>query len=195
MRKIFYLTTFVGLAATGCRPANPIPKSRGYYRLELPRHAYRTFDSTSYPFSLSYPAYGFVTRDEALNRQEHAPYWINIDIPSLNATIYLSYKPISAAEPLPKLVDESYRLSFAHEKRADYIKTPTFRTKNGLDGVFYTVGGNAASAYQFYVTDNSKNFLRGALYFNNAPNADSLQPAMEFLKKDLEQMVESVRFK
>jgi len=178
-----------------CRPDVPVAKPRGYYRIELPQHAYKTFDSTGFPFRFDYPVYGRISQDLNLNREEHAPYWLNIDIPDLNASIYLSYKPINEAEPLKKLINDSYKLSYAHDIRADYIKNPAFRTKNGLEGEFYTVGGNAASAYQFYVTDGNKHFLRGALYFNNTPNADSLRPATEFLKKDMDYLVETVQFK
>jgi len=180
---------------TACRPDPPVPRPKGYYRIDLPQHAYRAFDSTGFPFRFSYPVYGRISQDVNLNKAENAPYWLNIDFPELNATIYLSYKSVTAAEPLDKLVEESYKLSHAHDIRADYIKTPAFRTGNGLVGVFYSVGGNAASAYQFFVTDSTRNFLRGSLYFNNTPNADSLRPATEFLKKDMEYLVETIQFK
>jgi gliding motility-associated lipoprotein GldD len=120
---------------------------------------------------------------------------LNVEFKELGATIYLSYKPVTVEEPLSKLIEQSYKLSYAHDIRADYIKSPQFKTKNGLTGVFYSVGGNAASAYQFFVTDNEKHFIRGALYFNTTPNADSLKPANDFLKKDIEYLVETIQFK
>lgn len=178
-----------------CRPAVPVPKPRGYFRIDLPQHAYKTFDSTGFPFRFEYPVYGTITQDLQLNKEERSPYWLNVEFKDMGAAIYISYKSITPQEPLSKLVEESYRLSYAHDIRADYIKTPEFRTGNGLTGVFYSVGGNAASTYQFYVTDNEKNFLRGSLYFNTTPNADSLRPATEFLKKDMEHLVETIQFK
>lgn len=183
------------LSLAACRPATPVPKPRGYYKIELPEHAYKAFDSTGYPFTFDYPVYGVISRDLQLNKEEHAPYWINVDFPGLGASIYISYKSISAQEPLEKLKEESYKLSYAHDIRADYIKTPEFRTQHGLNGVFYYVGGNAASAYQFFVTDNKEHFMRGSLYFNTTPNADSLKPALDFLKKDMEYLVETIRFR
>jgi gliding motility-associated lipoprotein GldD len=139
--------------------------------------------------------YGKISQDANLNKEENAPYWLNVEFPDIGATIYLSYKPVTAQEPLSKLIEQSYKLSYAHDIRADYIKNPEFKTKNGLTGVFYSVGGNAASAYQFFVTDNKQHFLRGALYFNTTPNADSLRPASDFLKKDIEYLVETIQFK
>ena len=180
----------------GCRPATPVPKPKGYFKIDLPEHKYQAFDSTSFPFRFEYPVYGIITQDAALAAKENAPYWINIDFKEMDASIYLSYKPITVQEPLDKLIEESYHLSHAHDIRADYIKkTPEFRTRNGLIAVFYAVGGNAASAAQFYVTDGEKHFTRGALYFNVTPNADSLKPSTAFLKKDMEHLVETMQFK
>lgn len=192
--RIFILPLLCAVAFCSCRPSTPIPKPRGYYRIELPRHAYRNFDSTGFPFRFEYPVYGKISQDINLNKEEHAPYWLNVEFPDMSATIYLSYKPITKQEPLSKLIEQSYKLSYAHDIRADYIKSPEFKTKNGLTGVFYSVGGNAASAYQFFVTDNEQHFIRGALYFNTTPNADSLKPASDFLKKDMEYLVETIQF-
>jgi gliding motility-associated lipoprotein GldD len=193
--KIFTLPLLCAVLFCSCRPSTPVPKPRGYYRIELPQHTYRNFDSTGFPFRFEYPVYGKISQDATLNKEENAPYWLNVEFPDMGATIYLSYKPITAQEPLSKLIEQSYKLSYAHDIRADYIKSPEFKTKNGLTGVFYSVGGNAASAYQFFVTDNEKHFIRGALYFNATPNADSLKPANDFLKKDIEYLVETIQFK
>lgn len=193
--RIFILSLLCAVIFGSCRPSTPVPKPRGYYRIELPRHAYRDFDSTGFPFRFEYPIYGKISQDANLNKEEGSPYWLNVEIPDMGATIYLSYKPVTAQEPLAKLIEQSYKLSYAHDIRADYIKSPQFKTKNGLTGVFYSVGGNAASAYQFFVTDNEKHFIRGALYFNTTPNADSLKPANDFLKKDIEYLVETIQFK
>jgi len=180
---------------TSCRPDNPVPKRRGYPRYDFPEHAYRQFDSASFPFSFEYPVYGTLEQDVNLNKEENSPYWININFKDLNAAIYLSYKEIDNANPLDKLVEESYRLTEKHNVRADKIDAPPIKTSNGLKGVFYEVGGNAASAYQFFLTDENKHFIRGALYFNTTPNADSLLPANEFLKKDMEHLIETMKFK
>ena len=193
--KIFILPLLCAVTFCSFRPSTPVPKPRGYYRIELPNHAYRNFDSTGFPFRFEYPVYGKISQDANLNKEEQAPYWLNVEFPDMGATIYLSYKPVTAQEPLSKLIEQSYKLSYAHDIRADYIKSPEFKTKNGLIGVFYSVGGNAASAYQFFVTDNKQHFLRGVLYFNTTPNADSLKPASDFLKKDIEYLVETIQFK
>jgi len=193
--KFLFIPAIIALCWMSCRPAIPVPKPRGYFRYDFPEHAYQKFDSAGFPFTFEFPVYGKIEQDLNLNKEEHSPYWLNVSFPEWDATIYLSYKQVDAANPLEKLIEESYRLTAKHDVRADYIKAPPFKTRNGLVGVFYNVGGNAASAYQFYVTDEKKHFIRGALYFNVTPNADSLLPATEFLRKDMEHLVETLQFK
>lgn len=189
------LVLFFFWTISSCRPKVTSPKPLGYYKIELPeKHAYQRFDSAGFPFSFRYPTYAIITQDNNLIKEEHAPYWIDVSFPDLNAKIYLSYKKVSSAEPLEKLINESYKLSFSHDVRADYIKAPAFQTKNGLQGVYYKVGGNAASNYQFFITDENENFVRGSLYFNVTPNEDSLRPAINFLKQDLDTLIQSFRF-
>ncbi len=131
------LLIFVILEA--CRPAQPVPKPRGYFKVELPQKRYTTFERDDFPYRFEYPVYGRITQDTQLIAEEQSPYWINIEFKDLDAALYLSYKPITAQQPFHKLVEESYKLSYAHDVRADYIKTPEFRTPNHLVGVFYHV--------------------------------------------------------
>ncbi len=192
----FFAVVAVTVFFAACRPSVPVPKPKGYFKIELPGHSYQLFDSTSFPFQFEYPVYGHITQDTELVRNEHSPYWINIYFKDMDATIYLSYKAITSEEPLEKLIDESYRLSNKHNVRADYIKSSEeFSTNNDLRAVYYKVGGNAASASQFYITDRQRHFLRGSLYFNVTPNADSLKPAQEFLETDMDHLVQTFRFK
>lgn len=196
IRNTFLLlaSSFIFFCAA-CRPTETVPKPFGYYRIVLPKsHQYRTFDSIGFPFSFRYPTYGVITQDTNLTKQEYAPYWIDVSFPDLNAKIYLSYKKVSAEEPLEKLVNESYKLSFSNDVKADYIHAPSFITRNGLSGVYYHVGGNAATNYQFFITDEHTHFVRGSLYFDATPNSDSLAPATRFLKQDLDTLIQSFHF-
>jgi gliding motility-associated lipoprotein GldD len=79
--------------------------------------------------------------------------------------------------------------------KASSIDDSSFTTANGINGVYFTVGGNAATANQFFMTDSSKHFLRGALYFDSAPNSDSLAPVIGFLKEDLKHMIGTLKWK
>lgn len=182
-------------AFASCRPDVPMPKPKGYYKIDLPKeHSYQKFDRKDFPFSFEYPTYATIAQDTNLVLLENAPYWINIKFIDYDATIYLSYKQIDANSPIDKLIDDSYRLSYKHDKRADFINDEAFQTPNNIYGVNYTIGGNAASAHQFYATDSMKHFVRGSLYFEVVPNADSLKPAIEFLNEDMQHLIQTLRF-
>jgi gliding motility-associated lipoprotein GldD len=180
-----------------CRPLVYTPKPRGYARIDTPGHAYQRFEREGFPYSFEYPVYGRITQDSLMaGPKPDNPYWININFPSLGGTIYLSYKSIDAGHSLDQLLDDAHEMSFYITKRADYMNSPAFHNPaNNVHGIRYKVGGNAASAYQFFATDSTAHFLRGALYFNTTPNADSLKPVTDFLHTDIEHMLKTLRWR
>jgi len=197
MTRYVALLLISAVSLFSCKPAVYTPKPRGYYEILLPEHKYRSFTETSFPYSFEYPIYGNIIKDTSFyGKMPENPYWINIDFPELGGRIYISYKSITPGQSLEKLMEDSYEMSVAmHSKRADFIDDFNFHdTKNNVHGIFYNVGGDAASAYQFYATDSIKNFIRGALYFDVAPNADSLKPVNEFLRTDIEHMLRTLRW-
>jgi len=193
----YIILSFFILLIGACRPETYVPKPRGYFNIALPEKGYQHFEQAGFPYEFDYPVYGKINRDSnAAPLRPENPYWMNIDFPEMGASIYLSYKTIDAAHTFERLLDDAHELSYtAHGKKADYINTPSFDNGHGVKGVFYTVGGNTATRYQFFATDSVKHFLRGALYFNVPPNADSLQPVNDFLKKDMEHLIETLRWK
>jgi gliding motility-associated lipoprotein GldD len=68
-------------------------------------------------------------------------------------------------------------------------------TPNGVHGMYFQLGGNVATANQFFLTDTTRHFLRGALYFNATPNADSLQPMSRFLQEDVRHLINTLRWR
>jgi gliding motility-associated lipoprotein GldD len=193
MQRLFSFFILLLLFAS-CRPETYTPKPRGYARVDFPKRAYIKFEEAGFPYSFEIPVYSHVEHDTLfLGKKPENPYWINILFPSLGGQIYVSYKEISATQPLSKLLQDSHEMSFTvHSKRADYIDENAFQLGNRVYGIIYDVGGNAASSYQFIATDSVKHFLRGALYFDVTPNADSLKPINEFLKKDLEHLLQTL---
>ncbi len=180
----------------GCREEVFVPKPRGYYEIDFPEKKYTTFEKEGYPYSFEYPVYSVIEKDSIFfTEKTENPWWINVNYKSLGGKVFISYKQFSGSESLSKLLEDSYQLSHYHTKKADYINEPVFHTPNNVHGVFYNVGGASASAFQFYATDSVRHFLRGALYFDVAPNADSLRPINEFLIEDIERMVKSIRWK
>ena len=178
-----------------CQDEEYTPKPRGYYKINYPKRSYTTFNEAGFPYRFDYPTYSKIVKDTVFfDKKPENPYWINIDFPSLGGRIYLSYKEINAKNPLDKLLSDAFKMSYYHNKVADYIKDPVYSTPNNVHGVFYDVGGNAASAFQFFATDSVHHFLRGALYFDATPNADSLKPINEFLRTDLIHLVKTIHW-
>ena len=61
-------------------------------------------------------------------------------------------------------------------------------------GLVFDIAGNTASSVQFYLTDSTKHFMRGALYFNERTNVDSVSPVLTYLKKDILHMIETLKW-
>lgn len=173
-----------------------IIKPRGYYKIDLPQKKYQRFEGGGYPYTFEYPVYGKVVKDTSFfEAQPENPYWINIDFPQLAGRIHISYKDVTRSS-FDSLVNDSYTMAYKqHTNVATGIKPVPFTTPTGLEGVYFTLKGNTATANQFFVTDTSRHFLRGALYFDATPNEDSLRPVNEFLKKDLEHLINTIRWK
>lgn len=192
----FFCLAALGLTLFSCRPAEPVPRPRGYARVSLPdRHEYHLFKKEPFPYSFEYARTAIISQDTALVKEKpENQYWLNIAYPDLNAVLYLSYNRIRNVEDLAKLLDDAHFMSYYHSKRADYVKDNTYQNEYGVTGMAYEWGGASASAYQFIATDSTRNFLRGALYFDVTPNADSLKPATAFVEKDILHLMHTLRF-
>jgi gliding motility-associated lipoprotein GldD len=183
------------LVAAGSCNSDYTIRQKGYFRIELPEHKYTTFDKPGYPYTFEYPVYSSVVQDSTYFESEpENPYWVNIDFPSLNGKIYISYKDVKKNQ-FDKLVDDAFKLTYKHSTKATGIKDSLMRTPNGISGIFFKVGGNAATARQFFVTDSTTHFLRGALYFDSTPNADSLGVVNDFLEVDMKHLINTLRWK
>ncbi len=179
-----------------CCTSSYTPKPRGYFKIVFPERSYQHFDNGICPFDFDYPKYGVINSDTVfLDTVPDNDCWFNITFPSLNGNLYLSYKSISNKNTLEKLIQDSHTLTFKHTVKADFIDENILHTPNHVSGVLYDVGGNAASALQFFITDSTKHFLRGSLYFYNTPNADSLAPVVQFIRPDVLQLISTLQWK
>lgn len=197
MRKLFFFIVSLAILSTSCRPEEYTPKKRGYSRIDTPNaHSYQIFAQEGFPYTFEYPSYASISKDTLIfEKTPDNPYWININFPELGGTIYLSYKGISAKQTLEKLLDDAHFMSYYHTKKADYQNDYNFKNEFGVQGYLYEWGGDAASKYQFVATDSNQHFVRGALYFNCTPNADSLKPLNDFLKTDIQHLLQTIRWK
>lgn len=171
------------------------PKRRGYFKVDFPPHQYQSFDRPDFPYTFEYPVYASVIRDSSyFDSVPENPYWINIDFPRFGARIYVSYKEIGH-NSFDRLRDDAYKMTFKHTVKASSIEDSIIRNPGGVTGVFFKVGGEAATAQQFFLTDSTRHFLRGALYFDAAPNEDSLSHVNSFIREDMAHLINTFRWK
>lgn len=191
-----FVLFFLLIAVTSCRPRILPPKPPGYFKVDTPaEHKYRVFDEPGFPYTFEYPVYGRVEKDTlpGYNGQDKR-YWINLVFPGLGGVINITYKEITPQLPLYKLMQDAERFSGVHRVKTNDISGQDFVAGN-VSGTLYTVEGNVASKYQFEATDSVKNFLLGGLYFDVTPNSDSLKPVTDFLERDIEHLLFTLRWR
>ncbi len=167
-----------------------VPKPRGYCRIDFPEKKYTHYTSPNCPFEFDVPVYAEVKKDS--NRLAE-PCWLYIVFPGLQAQLYFTYKPLN--NDLNKYTEESRGMAYKHTVKASGIDEIVINTPHHVHGMVYDIGGNAASNLQFYVTDSVRHFIRGSLYFNAQPQIDSLEPAIKFVRADVLQLVNSLKWK
>ena len=171
-------------------------KKRGYFKISFPEKQYRLFDKPGFPYSFEYPVYGHIVQDSLFFEEKtENPWWINIDFPDYNGRIYISYKTIGKNN-YDSLVNDAFQMSYKqHTYKASEISDSFMRTANGIQGIYFTLKGNTATANQFFVTDSVKHFLRGALYFAATPNSDSIGVVNDFFKQDMLHLINTLKWK
>ncbi len=131
--------------------------------------------------------------DSSKNAQQ---YWYNLTFPAFNARLHISYYPIRSREDFIQLAEDSRKLAFKHTVKATGIDEALITNKQDkVYGIYYTISGNTASANQFFLTDSTSHYLRAALYFNEKPQQDSIQPVIDFIKKDMDKMIKTFKWK
>ena len=189
MRVALFLASVFFIA--GCNDSYT-PKRKGYNRLELPAHEYISLpDSLPYSFDISTAAK--ILRDSSGFGER---YWIDIFYPAITANVQITYKNLGHdSQFLRELVDDSYKLTAKHQIKAYSIEESVLLTPKGKTAVVAELEGEVPSQFQFFITDSTNNFLRGALYFRTSTKNDSLAPAIEYMKIDAMRMINTLEWK
>jgi gliding motility-associated lipoprotein GldD len=189
--RFIYLSCFIIFGLFSCNN-DYSPKPRGYFRIEFPAKAYTKYNSDC-PYTFDYPTYTRIAPDSARNAK---PCWIDVVYPAFNGRIHLSYQPVTSKKVFDELVEDARTFAFKHTVKATAIDEASISyPDNKVYGIYYSINGNTASAVQFFLTDSNKHYLRGALYFNEQPRLDSIQPVLDFVKKDIDVMIHSFKWK
>lgn len=176
---------------TSCGEEDYTPKPRGFFRIELPEKKYQSYQSDC-PFTFEYPSYSSL---ENATKGLSEPCWLNLNFPKFKGTLHISYKPVNGN--IVQYLEDARELTNKHIAKAAAINEILINyPEKKVYGLIYEVeGSGAASPVQFFVTDSSKHFLRGALYFTVRPNNDSLQPVIQFIKADIDRLIDSFEWK
>lgn len=187
MRKTTLLLSIVLFAACG---KTYTPRPYGYFRISFPEHKYQLYQHKE-PYSFQISEHAKVEADSSERAEE---YWLNVVYPAYKANIHISYKTVSGN--IAEILEDTRTLAYKHSVKADAIDEELVKDKNrNVYGLIYSIRGNAASPIQFYLTDSIKHYVRGALYFNVPPNKDSLAPVVDYIRKDVRQLINTLSWK
>jgi len=163
-----------------------LPKPASYLRLDYPEAEYVSFENSASPFAFEINSKAVIKGGKDLG--------FAISYPKMKATIYLTYKPVN--NNIDKLLRDAQKLTYEHVIKADDIlEQPYLNPSKKVYGMFYQVNGNAATNSQFYVTDSTKHFVTGSVYFYAKPNYDSIMPAASYVRNDMQRLMETLKWK
>lgn len=186
--KKFYILPLLLFFSCG---GDYLPRPKGYNRIDIPEHAFTVLEK-DLPYRFEYSKYSQVEPD-SFNLQEKN--WINLHYRELGARVHLTYKPIlEKEENLKAYLNDALALTAKHQVKAYGIEEGVLKNPQGYTGLVAELSGEVPTQFQFYVTDSTHHFLRGALYFNTAVKNDSLAPIIEYIKVDMMHLINTLEF-
>jgi gliding motility-associated lipoprotein GldD len=163
------------------------PKPKSYFRIDFPQKQYQKYQSEC-NYSFDYPVYAVISPYRGSDAE---PCWINVEFPGFKGKLHLTYKTLH--NDLENHVEDIRTLAYKHIIKADdIIEKPVSFPERKVYGLVYDIRGNTASSLSFFLTDSTRNFLSGSLYFNVIPNKDSLAPVIRFFSEDIDHLIETL---
>ena len=167
-----------------------LPKPKGYNRIDLPKAEYLNL-ADSFPYHFEYSKHAQILKDSSWIAER---YWINLFYPEMDANIQITYKPVTDSI-IREYLSDSYRLTSQHNIKAYAIDESILELPSGMYASFTELEGEVPTQVQFHVSDSVDHFLRGALYFKTATKNDSLAPVIDYLKKDIIQLLMTLEWR
>jgi gliding motility-associated lipoprotein GldD len=188
-KNFFWLFVLVYVSSCG---GDYLPRPLGYNRIDLPKRSFETLIG-SYPYLLEVPVAATVEQD-SFNIDQEA--WINLNYRDMGAKVHLTYLPLGVKGGDMKMVlNDAINLTAKHQVKAYGIEESILLTPKGYTAVVAELSGEVPTQFQFFITDSTNHFLRGALYFNTAMKNDSLAPVIEHIKIDMTHLINTLQFK
>ncbi len=194
MKKIVILTiiTILGGVLYSCGEGErPLPKPKGYFRIDLPEKNYVSVDTIE-KYAFEVPSYAVLTGDPFSPQEKN---WINVEVPQFKASIHLTHKDVNGN--LSEYLEDVHTMLTKHLQKANGMNDSLIiNPERKVYGMLIEMDGKGvATPLQFYLTDSTANFVRGALYFNFVPNNDSMQPVIDYLRQDIDRMINTFEWK
>ncbi len=196
IRIAHWISLVALILLSACGEVDYTPKPRLFPKVVFPEHDYKAFDANYCAFTFQQPTYTEIQQDTTFfEDRPKDPCWFDIVYPQFDTKLHCTYQPITKDKSLTDLVAESITMVEEHVVKAEYIDEKAIRKADAnLYGMTFDLEGPVATHFQFYLTDSSKHFLRGALYTYARPNPDSLRPVVQFIKEDVYQMINTLEW-
>lgn len=189
---VVLVVMLVGILSSCSDEDSFVPKPKGYNKIDLPTPAYQPLKE-EHPYTFEYSKYAEIRPDDSKIAE---PHWLNVYYPEQGCFVQITYKDIrNNKKNFDEHVDDSHKLAIKHNVKAYAINESVDTTDRGYTVTYFELEGEVPSQFQFYVTDSTANFLRGALYFKTATRNDSLAPVIRYVKKDILHLVNTLEFK
>jgi len=192
LKHLFFIPVLLLLFITACQNNEYSPKPKGYFRIIYPEKKYKEFKSAA-PFTFDYPVYAKMESDKGKNAEKN---WYNMHFIQFNGFLHLTYYDVANKAEYDEMVEDARKLAFKHTIKASAIDQKLINYPDRkVYGIYYAIEGNTASSVQFFLTDSVKHYFRGALYFNERPQYDSIEPVLKFIKSDIDKMIATFNWK
>lgn len=188
-KKLIWATLLLwGLAA--CQSYAPYPRPYGFPRIDLPAQTtYQTFENEACPFTFAYPASG------EIRRENNDSCWVDIYFPPYDLTWHITYRDArTGAKRKADYFEDYRRLVYKHTQQARDIQARSIAYPAGA-GTWFDLYGNVGTPSQVFLADsNDAQIVMMSFYFQTALKNDSLQPVIEYMKGEVDNMLGTLRW-
>lgn len=180
---------------SGCEEVS-VPKQIGYHKIDLPAHEYQDIPLEKIgekPYTFQYSKAAIIKNDSSKFSE---PHWVDIRYPMFDADVQITYKAVGGdKQKLSQYIEDVRKLTQHHNIKAYSIGEEFIKNKSGNGAFIFLLTGQVPTQFQFYTTDSSKHFLRGALYFKTATKNDSLQPVIDYISEDMVHLLKTLEWR
>ncbi|MEM6343030.1 MAG: hypothetical protein AAF927_04085 [Bacteroidota bacterium] len=192
MKVILAIATVLMLTFVACTSYEPYARPYGFPRIEVPgpaERSYTNFSNQSCPFTFEYPVGGTITRDLKDS------CWVDIQFPDYNLTWHITYRDVDDNRSRASHFEDYRRLVYKHSKKATQITEAEIKGPNGYGILFELYGTVGTPAQIFYSDSSGQQIAMLSFYYRTAEKNDSLQPLTDYMKEELQHMVQTVQWK